>query len=201
MDPSFPPFENFDAITGQPVGLDVIWRMPSRGRWGSGRRSSAWDSMNCSTQWQHTRWMRRSRPCRSNRSEPRKCASRTPTCRQASCWRWCGGTGATGSTDLGGRRVAVEWGSQGDAVARRLQDEAEIAFELLPRETVTAALDALAAGDADAAIVDAISLATYAGAAQLIAVGAPLMSDPYVVVTSADAPDLAESGQRRFACA
>ena len=93
--------------------------------------------------------------------------------------------------DLAGKRVAVEWGSQGDAAARRLLEAAEgPGFTIAPYDTVTAALDALANGEVDAAIVDAISLATHPRAAALAARGAPLVSDPYVVVVAADAPGL-----------
>jgi ABC-type amino acid transport substrate-binding protein len=100
------------------------------------------------------------------------------------------GSALTGPADLAGLAVAVEWGSQGDAEARRLNGAAERPFALKPFDTVTAALDALAAGEVDAALVDAISLATHPAAAELVAVGDPLVSDPYVVVVPADAPDL-----------
>jgi ABC-type amino acid transport substrate-binding protein len=95
-----------------------------------------------------------------------------------------------GTADLAGKRVAVEWGSQGDAEARRLMAGGKLSFHLAPEDTVTAALDALAAGEANAAIVDAISLALYPKGGALKAAGPPLVSDPYVVVVSYDAPDL-----------
>jgi polar amino acid transport system substrate-binding protein len=105
------------------------------------------------------------------------------------------GSGLRGPADLGGLSVAVEWGSQGDAEARRLNADAEAGtlFALKPYDTVTAALDALAAGEVDAAVVDAISLAMHPRAAELTAVGEPLVSDPYVVVVAADAPDLLDA--------
>lgn len=98
--------------------------------------------------------------------------------------------------DLAGLTVAVEWGSQGDAEARRLNEAATTKFTLKPYDTVTASLDALAAGEVDAAIVDAISLALHPRAADLTAVGAPLISDPYVIVVPADAPDLLDAVNR-----
>jgi polar amino acid transport system substrate-binding protein len=103
------------------------------------------------------------------------------------------GDPAQGPADLAGRKVAVEWGSAGDAEARRLKEAAETPFILAPFDTVTAALDALANGETDAAIVDAISLKLHARAAELAQAGAPLASDPYVAVVPADAPDLLDA--------
>jgi polar amino acid transport system substrate-binding protein len=103
------------------------------------------------------------------------------------------GSGLRGPADLAGLSVGVEWGSQGDAEARRMLAAAETPFALKPYDTVTGALDALAAGEVDAAVVDAISLLMHPAAGELVAVGEPLVSDPYVVVVAADAPDLLEA--------
>jgi polar amino acid transport system substrate-binding protein len=70
--------------------------------------------------------------------------------------------------DLDGRTIAVEWGSQAEMEARWLSEEierktsevsetSEVSVKLLRQETATAALDAVLAGQADAAIVDAPS--------------------------------------------
>ncbi len=67
---------------------------------------------------------------------------------------------------------------------------ATLLFELAPSDTVTDALDATVGGEADAAIVDAISLALHPRTAELRTVGEPLLSDPYVVVVAYDSPDL-----------
>ncbi len=58
--------------------------------------------------------------------------------------------------DLAGRTVAIEWGSQADMEGRRLAQEIED-ITLLRRESAEAALEALFRGEAEAAIVDAVS--------------------------------------------
>jgi ABC-type amino acid transport substrate-binding protein len=59
--------------------------------------------------------------------------------------------------DLAGHTVAVEWGSQAEMEARRLGQEVE-GMTLLRQATAAEALDALlVSGQADAAIVDAVS--------------------------------------------
>ncbi len=58
--------------------------------------------------------------------------------------------------DLAGRTVAVEWGSQADMEGRRLAGEIE-GITLLRQATAAEALAVLFSGQADAAIVDAVS--------------------------------------------
>ncbi len=84
--------------------------------------------------------------------------------------------------DLAGRRLAVEWGSGGDLEARRLAEQfADL--EVLPLETPMAALDAVRAGQADAALVDAVSAYGYLGEyAGLQIVGEPLTDERYIIV-------------------
>jgi len=66
------------------------------------------------------------------------------------------GSSIDGVEALAGRTVAVEWGSQADMEGRRL--EKEIAgVALLRQPTAREAIEALLAGQADAAIVDAVS--------------------------------------------
>jgi polar amino acid transport system substrate-binding protein len=62
----------------------------------------------------------------------------------------------TAVNHLAGRTVAVEWGSQADMEARTLQKQLT-GLTLLRRPTAAEALDALLAGQADAAIVDAVT--------------------------------------------
>jgi ABC-type amino acid transport substrate-binding protein len=57
---------------------------------------------------------------------------------------------------LAGQTVAVEWGSQADMEGRRLAQALE-RVTLLRRETADEALAALFAGEAHAAVVDAVS--------------------------------------------
>ena len=61
-----------------------------------------------------------------------------------------------GDGDLAGRAVAIEWGSQADMEGRRLAEELEN-LTLLRQPTAAEALAALAAGQAEAAIVDGVT--------------------------------------------
>lgn len=190
MDPSFPPFENFDAVTGQAAGLDVDLAHAISDHWGIKTEivSLGFDELLDAVAAHRVDAAISAMPIQPERTEEVRFSD--PYVQAGVVLAVTMGSALAGPADLGGRRVAVEWGSQGEAAARRLRDDAETMFELLPRETVTLALDALVAGEADAAIVDAISLATHAQAARLVAVGAPLVSDPYIVAIPADAPDL-----------
>ncbi|NOZ73351.1 MAG: amino acid ABC transporter substrate-binding protein [Chloroflexi bacterium] len=89
-----------------------------------------------------------------------------------------------GPEDFAGMQVAVEWGSQGDAWAR------ERGLLILRQESAAAALQAVAAGKADVALVDAVTAALEAPA-NLTLHTPPLQSEPYVIVTSAKAPKFA----------
>ncbi|MBN1180232.1 MAG: amino acid ABC transporter substrate-binding protein [Anaerolineae bacterium] len=89
--------------------------------------------------------------------------------------------GVTGTDDLAGRTLAVEWGSEGDVTARawerRIGD-----LTILPAQTAAEALAWAASGQADAALVDHLSAwgATGAGSG-LRVVGEPVTSVPYAI--------------------
>jgi ABC-type amino acid transport substrate-binding protein len=71
---------------------------------------------------------------------------------------------------------------------------------LVLRESSNLALQAVLAGEADAAAVDAVSLALFeAGEGRLITVGGPLQSEPYVIVVPANAPKLLEAVNKALA--
>ena len=91
-----------------------------------------------------------------------------------------------GPDDLVERTVAVEWGSQGDAWARAN------GLEILRQETAIDALNSVAIGEAEAALVDAVTAALSAPPSLVIRTP-PLESDPYVIVLSHHAPKLAEA--------
>jgi len=190
MDPSFPPFENFDVVTGGPVGLDVELAHAISEQWGIKTEivTLGFDELLDAVASHQVDAAISAIPIQPERTEDVRFSD--PYVQAGVVLAVRKGSELAGPAGLSGRRVAVEWGSQGEAAARALREDGALAFELLPRETVTLALDALAAGEADAAIVDAISLATYAHAAELAAIGEPLVSDPYVVIVPADAPDL-----------
>lgn len=91
-----------------------------------------------------------------------------------------------GWDDLAGRTAAVEWGSVGDAWGR------EQGLTLARKETPTEALAAVAQGEADAAIVDAVT-AALSDLPGLAIRTPPLQSDPYVAVLPLAAPKLAKA--------
>lgn len=107
------------------------------------------------------------------------------------------GSPITGTAGLEGMRVGVEWGSTGDMVARRLQRgdgvEPPVALEIVQFETPQDVIDALAAGDADAVLVDQVSLRIAQGnGAEIVAVGEVMESTPYVLVSPKRATRLAQ---------
>ncbi len=99
----------------------------------------------------------------------------------------------TSTVGLIGGQVAVEWGSMGDMVGRRIQREG-VAMELMPYATPTEAVDALLNDPAiDALLLDHVSLREAQGqGANIIAVGPSLESNPYVIAMPLRAYDLQE---------
>jgi ABC-type amino acid transport substrate-binding protein len=97
----------------------------------------------------------------------------------------------TGMADLGGRTLAVEFGSRGDEAARSWAAQLD-GLTLLPCQTAAEALGLVAAARADAALVDHVS-ALAAGARRatpgqggtLTIVGAPVVEEPYAVAVRA----------------
>lgn len=92
---------------------------------------------------------------------------------------------------LANQRVAVEWGSAGDMVGRRLQ-RADATIELLPFSTPEEAVNALLADPTiDALLIDNITLLTMQGqGAAISAVGPALEANPYVIASPMTAPIL-----------
>ncbi len=85
--------------------------------------------------------------------------------------------------DVSGIRLAVEWGSEGDVWARRLQ-RTHKNVTLVLRPTTEEALQALLNGEADAAIVDGL---TARMRQDIRVVGDPFYPDPYVIVMPLEA--------------
>ncbi|MGE5602887.1 MAG: ABC transporter substrate-binding protein [Nitrososphaerales archaeon] len=190
MDPSFPPFENLDAVSGQVVGLDadLAAALGLQLKIKTEIVSLGFDELIDAVAAHRIDAAISALPVIPERTQDVRFSD--PYVQAGVVLAVPTGSAIRGTADLAGRRVAVEWGSQGDAEARRLLAAGKSQFELLPKETVAAALDATVAGKADAAVVDAISLALYGQSGQLSTVGEPLFSDPYVVVVAHDAPDL-----------
>ncbi len=83
---------------------------------------------------------------------------------------------------LAGRRVAVEWGSEGDMVGRQWQHDG-VAVTLVPFETPQAAVAALLAGaEVDTLLVDSTSLRQAQADGAALTVGPQVTSNPYVIV-------------------
>lgn len=94
---------------------------------------------------------------------------------------------------LSGTQVAVEWGSMGDMVGRRLQREG-IGLTRVPYETPADAVAGLVDDDAIAALlIDQVSLRQAQGqGAAIVAVGPALESAPYVIAAPLRAVTLQE---------
>jgi polar amino acid transport system substrate-binding protein len=95
-----------------------------------------------------------------------------------------------GMTDLDGSTLAVEFGTQGDLEARkwarRLSD-----LSVAPYQTAAEAVAAVAAGEADAALVDHVSALAAPGAgSNLVIVGEPVVEEPYAVAVRQDSRHL-----------
>jgi ABC-type amino acid transport substrate-binding protein len=208
MDPSFPPFENLDGVTGLPAGFDVDLARAIAARWGvraefvgvgfdqlmdavvANRVDSAISALTVAPH--RTEEMRFSEPY----IEAGMVLAVPETSRLTSALEAAGGRNGEAVTAemaqaLAGQRVAAEWGSEGDALTRRLQTQANGDLRLVLRSSTDDALRAVLAGEADAAIVDAISLALFSGGGgSLVAIGQPLRSDPYAIVVPKHASEL-----------
>jgi ABC-type amino acid transport substrate-binding protein len=92
--------------------------------------------------------------------------------------------------DLAGKKVGVEWGSEGDVVGRQLQKEIE-GLSLQSYMTPDAVLQGLKEGEVEAAVVDAVSayqLMAAEGGVQVV--GDPLTDELYVIAVRLDSPFL-----------
>lgn len=189
MDPSFPPFESLDAA-GQPVGLDVDLAQAIAATWGVRAEivGVGFDELLDATHAHKVDSALSALPVTPQRT--REVAFSTPYVEAGLLLVAPIGSDLAGVADLPGRRVAAEWGSRGDVEARALAQQWEGRLDLVLREAPVAVLGAVLAGEADAALVDAITLATDPQRDQLTIVGPPLVSEPYVIVTPANAPDL-----------
>jgi polar amino acid transport system substrate-binding protein len=189
MDPSFPPFESIDPSTGQPVGLDVDLVNAIAARWGVRAQivSLGFDELVDAVAARRVDSAVSALPVFDWRT--REVGFSSPYIDAGIVLAVPRGSPVRGPEDVAGGRVAAEWGSEGDAQARELQRRLEGKLELVLRESADAAMEAAAGGEADAAVTDAISLALFnRGGGDLVAVGEPLRSDPYVVVVPAGSP-------------
>ncbi len=191
LDPSFPPFEDLDPASGQPVGFDVDLAQAIAARMGVKAQivPAGFDELVDAVAAHKVDGAVSALPEMPWRS--REVGFSAAYVEAGTVLVARPGTPITGTAGLAGHRVAVEWGSEGDAEARQLQKTVAPGMALVQREDAGQALAAVAGGDADAAIVDAISLALHNRSnAHLVAIGPPLQSNPYVIVVPQDAPGL-----------
>ncbi len=189
MDPSFPPFETLDG-EGAPVGYDVDLAREIAATWGLEAEIVAigFDSLLDALLVDRVDAVISAFPYNARMT---KDVHYSPPYFEAGVRLVVGADAAYGTVeDLDGASVAVEWGSRGDAIARRLQREGA-GFTRLPFESTEKAIEALVSGDSDALLIDGVTLRLAQGEGkQIRAVGAVLDEDPYVIAVSIKAPKL-----------
>ncbi len=191
MDPSFPPFEMLDE-TGQPVGLDVDLARAMAQEWGLELEivSLGFDGLVDALLAGKIDSVVSALPYDPRLTQD--IAYSPPYFEAGVRLVVPQGSPIQDVQGLAGMRVAVEWGSAGDAVGRRLRRE-EPSIQLILRPSPEEAVAALLAGDADALLIDGVTLGlAQAQGAAIQAVGPPLESDPYVIALPLDAPVLQE---------
>ena len=190
MDPSFPPFESLDQ-DGRPLGYDVDLARAIAAGWGvevtfegigfDGLLASLWadraDSVLSALPY-----------------DPRMTqdvAYSVPYFEAGLLLVVAGDAVDIASTDdLEGRALAVEWGSEGDVQGRGLRRRFP-SIVLWPLPVPQDVLAAVETGEADAALVDAISLLQFQdGSADVRSVGLPVVSMPYVIAMPRESPVL-----------
>ncbi len=191
MDPSFPPFEMLDE-NGQPVGLDVDLAQAMAQEWGLELEIVAlgFDGLVDALLAGKIDSVVSALPYDPRLTED--IAYSPPYFEAGVRLVTPQGSPIQGVQALAGKRVAVEWGSAGDGVGRRLRRE-EPSIQLVQRPTPQEAVAALLSGEADALLIDGVTLGlAQAQGAPLQAVGPPLESEPYVIAVPLDAPILQE---------
>lgn len=190
MDPSFPPFEDLDEA-GRPVGFDVDLARAIAAQWGVEAQIEGigFDGLVDAVQAGRLDSAISALPYQPERTQD--VAFSDPYFEAGLVLVTPAGSAAVASVDdLAGRRLAVEWGSEGDVQARLLRQRFPD-LVLLPGDTPQAALLAVAEGQADAALVDRISALQFAAANSGVQISSQVVvSDPYVIVLPRRAPVL-----------
>lgn len=191
IDPSFPPFEQLNS-KGAPEGYDIDLAQALAARWGMRVEivPIGFDSLLDAVKATRIDAVISAMPF--DERQTRDVAHSQPYFEAGIRLAVRVGSPVTSTMGLSGHRVAVEWGSAGDMIARRLQREEGIVMESVPYDTPAAALDAAVSGAVDALLIDQVSLRIAQGeGAPLQAVGPVLESNPYVILTPRRAPHLA----------
>jgi ABC-type amino acid transport substrate-binding protein len=192
LDPSFPPFEMLDE-SGSPVGYDVALAQMLADSWGVRAEIVAvgFDSLPDTLKAGRIDSIVSAYPYDERLTQDFLFS--TPYFDAGLRIGVRDGAMIRGMTDLSGRQIGVEWGSQGDMVGRRLQRDG-MDLTVIPFDTPDALIAALVdAQSVDAILIDNVSLrqAQAAGVA-INGVGAPLESIPYVIVMPRRAVELQE---------
>ena len=189
MDPSFPPFESLDA-EGAPIGYDVELAREIAAEWGLEAEIVAvgFDSLLDALLVDRVDAVISAFPYNARMT---KDVHYSPPYFEAGVRLVVGADAAYEEVaDLDGGTVAVEWGSRGDAIARRLQREGA-GFTRLPFDSSEKAIEALVSGASDGLLIDGVTLRLAQGEGKLIrGVGAALDEDPYVIAVSIKAQKL-----------
>jgi polar amino acid transport system substrate-binding protein len=192
MDPSFPPFEDLDDA-GLPAGYDVDLARAIAADWGMQAEiiTIGYDSLVDALKAGRIDSVVSALPYDPRAT--RDVAFSAPYFESGVRLVVRAGSPITSTAALHNGAVAVEWGSMGDMVGRRIQREG-IALELMPFATPVEAIAALLNDAAiDALLIDQVSLRQAQGqGARIMAVGPPLESNPYVIAMPLRAYDLRE---------
>jgi polar amino acid transport system substrate-binding protein len=191
MDPSFPPFEWLDDA-GVPVGYDVELARLLAAEWGLTAEivPIGFDSLPDALQAGKIDAIVSAYPYDPRLT--RDVAFSEPYFDGGLQLAVLAGSTIRGRADLQARRVAVEWGSEGDMIGRHWQREGD-EITLIPRETPQDVIAALLAGEVDAILVDSVTLRqAQAAGAPLAAAGPHVTSNPYVIVVPRRAFELLE---------
>jgi polar amino acid transport system substrate-binding protein len=192
MDPSFPPFEHLNDA-GQPIGYDVDLAQAIAADWGMQAEIVAigYDSLVDALQAGRIDSVVSALPYDPRAT--RDIAFSVPYFDAGVRLVVRAGSPITSTAGLQGGQVAVEWGSMGDMVGRRIQREG-VTLELMPFDTPDEAVAGLLNDPAvDALLIDQVSLRQAQGqGAPIVAVGPALESNPYVIAMPLRAYDLQE---------
>ena len=180
MDPSFPPFELLDG-EGKPIGYDVELAQALAERWGVQVQIVAlgFDGLTDALLAGKVDSILSALPY-----DPRLTADLSYSASYFEAGvrlAVAAGSPISGVDDLAGQRLAVEWGSNGDAEARKLQRN-DPSIQRLTFPNAPAAVAALLAGDADGVLIDGVTLRQMQGDGDAIrAVGDALENNRYVI--------------------
>jgi len=183
MDPSFPPFESLDGSTGQVQGYDVDLAWALARQMGDVRPEFAiigFDGLYDALWARKVDMVISALPVDSLLTKD--VAYSIPYFNAGLRLLTRRGAGRVESLDaLAGRRLGVEWGSEGDLMGRDLRQKVE-GLELVPFVSSEEALEALLQGKVDAVLIEGVAAFQYAGASGEIELLDELLTDqPYAV--------------------